>query len=258
MDSPKNGYDCKGNYYKIASMAKIRKDYTGRIFGWLKVLFRVNLPHNNSTRHRTYWLCECLKCGNIVVVLSDNLIKNNTTSCGCARHDDYSGMRFGEWTVLQQYKINGHHTFWECLCSCGNTCWVEKTCLKNGRSTSCGHATMSYGERIIDEIFTNNNINYKYQCSFDDLLSESGYKLRYDFGLLNDNGEIIKLIEYDGEQHFRPVNYFGGEEGFKQTQNRDRQKNMYAKNNDIPLLRIPYTQRDSINLELLLTSCAEY
>lgn len=150
------------------------------------------------------------------MILADNLVKNNTTSCGCVRHYDYSGMRFGEWTVLPEHKIEGHHTFWKCLCSCKKICWVEKTTLKNGRSTSCGHAVMSYGEKIIDSILLSNNINYKYQYSFDDLLSKNGYKLRYNFGLLNDNGEVIKLIEYDGAQHFEPVDKFGGEEGFKQ------------------------------------------
>lgn len=37
----------------------------------------------------------------------------------------------------------------------------------------------------------------------------------FDFAILNDNGEIIRLIEFDGQQHFEGIDIFGGEEQFK-------------------------------------------
>ena len=49
------------------------------------------------------------------------------------------------------------------------------------------------------------------------------------------------IIEYDGFHHFYPVNGGGGEEKFKLTQENDAIKNKYCKENDITLLRIPYT-----------------
>lgn len=49
------------------------------------------------------------------------------------------------------------------------------------------------------------------------------------------------IIEYDGFHHFYPVNGWGGEEKFKLTQENDAIKNKYCKENDITLLRIPYT-----------------
>lgn len=48
------------------------------------------------------------------------------------------------------------------------------------------------------------------------------------------------LIEYDGEQHYKPVEFFGGEEGFKNAQYRDKIKNDYCENNNINLIRLPY------------------
>lgn len=48
------------------------------------------------------------------------------------------------------------------------------------------------------------------------------------------------------EEHFKPIELFGGEEGFKQTQLRDGIKNEYCQAKDIPLLRIPYWEFDQI------------
>lgn len=58
-------------------------------------------------------------------------------------------------------------------------------------------------------------------------------------------------IEYDGEQHFQPVNLGGisdesAMKEFRLTQKRDAIKNQYCQTNGIQLIRIPYTQFDSI------------
>ena len=68
-------------------------------------------------------------------------------------------------------------------------------------------------------------------------------RLRYDFYLPNQN----LLIEYDGEPHFREVAYLGGKVGFELRQTNDNLKTEYAKNNNIKLLRIPYTERKNIS-----------
>lgn len=48
------------------------------------------------------------------------------------------------------------------------------------------------------------------------------------------------LIEVQGEQHYKPVVYFGGEDRFKTQKINDEIKRSYAKNNKIKLLEIPY------------------
>ena len=57
-------------------------------------------------------------------------------------------------------------------------------------------------------------------------------------------------IEFDGEQHFIPIDYFGGIENFKKIKIRDKIKNEYCKNNSIHLIRIRYDE----NVEDLLNS----
>lgn len=59
------------------------------------------------------------------------------------------------------------------------------------------------------------------------------------------------LIEYDGEQHFKPVQYGGisieqATEKFLQTQIHDNIKDQYCEEYNIPLLRIPYWEFDNI------------
>ena len=66
--------------------------------------------------------------------------------------------------------------------------------------------------------------------------------LPFDFYLFKYN----ILIEYQGEQHYKPRKKFGGEEGFKNTVIRDNIKKQYCKNNNIKLIEIPYTEIKSI------------
>jgi len=50
------------------------------------------------------------------------------------------------------------------------------------------------------------------------------------------------LIEYDGMQHFKKSNFFN----LSYTSYNDSIKNKFAKENDIDLLRIPYTEYNNI------------
>ena len=48
------------------------------------------------------------------------------------------------------------------------------------------------------------------------------------------------MIEFDGEQHIRPVERWGGEKAFQLQRKRDEIKNNYCKENGIALIRIGY------------------
>lgn len=58
------------------------------------------------------------------------------------------------------------------------------------------------------------------------------------------------LIEFDGVQHFVPIEKWGGLETLRNVQKRDEIKNKFAKTYNIPLLRISYKNKD--NIEKLL------
>lgn len=60
-------------------------------------------------------------------------------------------------------------------------------------------------------------------------------KYRFDFFIEN-----CYIIEYDGEQHFKPIKRLGGYNSYKSTHSNDLLKNQYCFEHNIPLIRIPY------------------
>ena len=100
---------------------------------------------------------------------------------------------------------------------------------------SCGCLNnKSRGEIKIAQILNENNISYKEQYCFQDC--KNNHCLPFDFYLPDYN----ICIEYDGKQHFQPVEYFGGEKEFQHTKINDKIKTQYCKDHDIKLVRIPY------------------
>lgn len=208
--------------------------------------------------HRSIiWECVC-DCGNIHKATSNNLNGGNVKSCGkkeCPYHltyKDLTNQTFGKLTALYPTSMkDGSHMYWMCKCSCGNPRLkeVSSSHLQRGTVQSCGCIKKSIGETNIEKILINNNIPYQTQVSFKDL-KMSRY-LRYDFGIYDkDSNSLIRLIEFDGIQHFQEQSYFT--HSLKETQQNDKLKNEYAIKNNIPLVRIPYTKRDQIDLDMIL------
>ena len=100
----------------------------------------------------------------------------------------------------------------------------------------CPACQTSKGELLIENYLINNNINYIKEYKFDDC--KNVRKLPFDFFLPNKN----LLIEFDGIQHFKAVDFFGGEEGFKILKQNDHIKNEYCLKNNIRLIRIKYNK----------------
>ena len=71
---------------------------------------------------------------------------------------------------------------------------------------------------------------------------------RYDFVILKNNTPI-RLIEFDGEQHYKNIANW---DSLELQQKRDQVKNEYALSHNIPLVRIPYWERDNITLDMLM------
>ena len=181
------------------------------------------------------------------------------------------GDKFGRLKVIEYdgyYKKEGtkeKRHYYKCLCDCGKEVVVNGWDLRGGRTTSCGcyfkeiikknvfvRNQPSYQELKVLTLLKENNISFLYDTPyFENLKSINGEVCRYDFIIFNENNQPIRLIEIDGEQHFKPIKFFNGEEGFQQQKANDDIKNSFAKENNLPLVRIPYTEKDNINLEML-------
>ena len=232
---------------KIQTCGECTNDLTNRKFGRLTVL---NKGKKDKAQHQ-FWFCKC-DCGNIVEINSDNLRRGFTQSCGCLhselnhqnRFQDITGQKFGKLTAIS-YEIIDSKSYWNCLCDCGNKVRVAGSNLKNGHTSSCGCINYSIGEQNIKNLLQSNNINFICQFKFQDLNNRF-----YDFYLPEHN----RLIEFDGKQHFEigVSGWYKSKEEFNKAKQRDIEKNQYALEHNIPLVRIPYWERDNITLNMLL------
>lgn len=211
----------------------------GKRFG--KLLVVEQLPSKN---YRTYWKCKC-DCGKEIEVCARELSAGDTTSCGCSKIKNELGNRYGKLVVIEQVENLKKGAYWKCQCDCGNTCIVSGAELRNGHIKSCG-CLNSKGELLLTSLLVENGFDFQTEYKFIDCLTENNQPCRFDFAIFKNN-QLLCLIEYDGIQHFQNTN-FGG---LEQNQKRDSIKNQYCQDNKIPLIRIPYTDYDKIDMNYL-------
>jgi very-short-patch-repair endonuclease len=126
------------------------------------------------------------------------------------------------------------------------------------KGTGCPTCSESKGERKLSLILDNNHIQYEKQKTFVGCMSKGKKKCRkypFDFYLPKYN----LVIEFDGIQHFQPVNFWGGKDSFESQKVRDEIKNQFCKDMGINIIRIPYTMKNNdvesfIKKELGITS----
>lgn len=127
---------------------------------------------------------------------------------------------------------------------------LQKTNFKKLREgKGCSLCKSSKGEKAINKYLLDNNYSFKREYRFEN--TEISL-LRFDFAV-NLNNKLY-LIEFDGKQHFNIESQFGDnnkEEKFNKIVANDKKKDKYCKDNNIPLLRIPYWEFD--NIEKLLS-----
>ena len=134
---------------------------------------------------------------------------------------------------------------------------VKIICKKHGifeqkpanhlRGAGCNTCRSSKGELAIFEILNKNNIKFIPQY----ILSEQHNTFRFDFYIPS----IRVLIEFQGVQHYKAIDYFGGEKVLLETQNRDQLKRVLANTYRYKLLEIHYSvfkERTKEEFELYL------
>lgn len=98
-------------------------------------------------------------------------------------------------------------------------------------------------ENEMIEYFVQHQIDYTAQKTFPDLVSPLGAPLRFD-AYIEKEGQPL-LFECQGEQHYKSIAFFGGDEQFRKQQLYDQLKREYCETHNIPLLYIKYTQNAS-------------
>lgn len=166
-------------------------------------------------------ILSCLVSNNLIKIHEEQEIINNNIKVNYFILDEVNGVSSKEKELKQParkksaIKVNGH---------------IIKS---------------SKGEEKIEQILISNNIKFEREKSFPTC---GKGMFRFDFYLPN----INTCIEYDGEQHFHPVEYFGGEDAFNKQVTYDNIKNEWCKKQGVNLIRIPYTDYDKIDISYII------
>lgn len=158
--------------------------------------------------------CKCVcDCGNEIITTYNSLSSGNTKSCGCIRMPNLIGKKFGKLSVLSRGAGRKNQRTWICKCDCGQLTELTTHQITSGHTMSCGclrSESNSKYEIYIRKYLSVHKINYLAEHKFEDCIGIGGKHLRFDFYL----PEYNTIIEYDGQQHFMPSEYFGGDESF--------------------------------------------
>lgn len=201
---------------------------------------KIKMKHNNCGREFDIFPSWFLQGHGCPYCTKENVLRNITKSqdefeyeVKTATNDNYS--------VVGKY-INTH-TEIELKHNYCNTIFKVKPTMFLSAKVRCPICTKnSNGETVIRQYLDYLNINYDVHKTFPDLLGLGGGHLSYDFYIKNLN----LLIEYQGKQHDKPIEYFGGQKQFKIQQEHDKRKREYAKEHNIELLEIWYYDFDNI------------
>ncbi|NGT11930.1 hypothetical protein G6Y96_09220 [Clostridium perfringens] len=180
---------------------------------------------------------ECNKGHRYFVKPND--FKNGTRCSICAGNNpETSKLDFIKQVEIEGYKLIGNYvnarTKVELECDKCHRYFVRPSSFKSGHR--CPHCSInSHGEILTKKILDEYNCKYESQKKFDRLIGLNNGQLSYDFFVDN-----YLLIEIQGEQHYRAIEWYGGEDKFKQQQEHDRLKREFAKKNGYELLEIPY------------------
>ena len=223
----------------------LTKNIIGEKFNHLTVIEKTNIRSAGKILYKC--ICDCENQTEILVSRTD-LQNGHTTSCGCARRKYKINDIINNRQVIGYIgsKYSDGHYYYKCNCLlCNREYEVLGNNLENTFSCGC---QKSLGEYYITQILNKNNISFIKEYCFPQS------KLRFDFAILDKDKKIIRLIEFDGEQHYEKNiknNGWNTFQKYQNTLNNDLLKNTIAKENQIPLIRIPYWERENLSYDLL-------
>lgn len=249
-----NGEGCR--FCGIESSAKTR---TKSVDYFLQISHEVqgddyDYSYMNYVNLSTEILIKCKKCGKFFMQKPFLHLRGH----GCSDCNNLKGIECRKTTFekfveisteehgedMYEYFESKYKSYLEeTLIKC-KTCGKFFTQIARNHAVGCGciYCNSSKGENKIIKILDKFNYEFLFQYRFEDCRDK--IPLIFDFYIPNYN----LCIEFDGEQHFKKVNWTGKmaeeqmEENLKSNQLRDKIKNDYCKNNKINLLRIKYDE----------------
>lgn len=196
-------------------------------------------------------LCKCTLCGKEWMSTPNSLLHGTGCyECGHKRggmkirisNDDYViKMSYANPDVemIGTYTRSKDPVEFRCK-KCGNI-WETAPANVANSGSGCPRCKSSKGEREIARYLDQIGVEYVHQKRFGDCVDVA--VLPFDFYIPS----INTCIEYDGALHYKPVEYYGGQDYYDKIQKHDTIKTKYCNENGIALVRIPYWDLDVID-----------
>lgn len=236
---------CRIEKNRLANIDKVRSKLDARMkeLGADKDFLVVEYPElmigNMTLKH--------LACGNLIHTSISNLsrpyrgVRGTSTGCeycsGTHTYTEDEILAYMEkerpgYKFLESFMEDNHLMVKVAHERCGKTRDLQFNYFMRG--DGCPNCKMSAGEETILFTLAKGSVPYEREKNFG---FDSYQGARYDFFLPERN----LIIEYDGAQHFKPLEVWGGEEMFAERVYRDRKKNKLAIDAGMVIIRIPYT-----------------
>lgn len=187
----------------------------------------------------------CPKCGKIKSAMARRTSPNEFES---RVYDNNPNIEL----ITEYTRLNDPVT---CMCKIDGTIFVVSSARNLlYENVQCPFCSTSKCEQEIIRILDKHLFSYQFHYRFNDCRHIN--TLEFDFAIFDEHGVIQCVVEYDGEQHFKPIDFAGKGElwALNQlhiTQKRDQIKTRYCYKNNIPLVRIPYWERKNMECFLL-------
>ena len=206
-------------------------------------------------------ICRCKICGNIWTTVPKVLTSNGSGCPICGKikankAESKSQKQFEDdlykvnpnITIIGEYKNT--HTKIKCRCNIDGYEWYGYPANLLNRSAGCPKCNMSIGEsmllNILDRLKIPHISQYKIKdCKYVDTLKFDAFSPQHNIA-----------FEYNGEQHYYPVDFAGkgnewANENLKLIQSRNNAKIEYCKTQNIPIIIIPYWEKDNMECFLI-------
>ena len=238
---------CARKIYKSISKQKTTQEFKDELFEkYGNKYLLLNEYHDNKTKVKIR--CSCTYEWD---VLPSNILQFGCPACAIERRKDFlkkdpevfkkqvASISNGEYELIgEYYRSNKKVTLRHLICG---TIFdiIANNFLKRKRGCpKC--CPISLGENKIEDFLNNCGSKFKRNCSIDGC--KDIHHLPFDFLIygFNENKKIVAAIEYNGLQHYEPVDFFGGGNHFDSQNKHDEIKRIFCLSNNIKFIEISY------------------
>lgn len=190
---------------------------------------------------------KCKKCGYIRTTTADNIYRYGCPACGQIKTHESQKLSKEEF-IERAVKVHGNSYDYSKIEYVNYNTKVCIVCPKHGEfwqeprkhlvdKCGCPKCSSSHGEKLICAILNELKIQYQHQVRINNPYADNNFIVDFKINDL--------IIEYNGIQHYVPVEHFGGELKFQKQKQRDQHLRQYCQDNNLKLLEIPFNDNES-------------